>query len=175
MAGLAVTTSALSLPRLGEQGWGIIVTSHFLSDVTVQGHKRGSFPSCPGGAKQPNSPWYIPCAWRPQSASPFPFHSLSRTWLCDYSCFAQTLGEFQPAAEQGWKRCSKNLTLAGVQDFPAASVPVSKAASPAPTLRVHKARCQRWPWGQGDTSPMHPSTPQAAPSPGCPQTRVFPT
>lgn len=81
MSGLAVT-SAISLPRLGEQGWGtaIIVTSHFLSNVTMQRHKRSSFPQLPSwGNAAEHSPWCIPCACTPQSVSPFP--TLSRIWV----------------------------------------------------------------------------------------------
>lgn len=67
-----------------EQGWGtaIVVTSHFLSNVTVQRHKRSSFPQLPlWGKAAKHIPWYIPCAWRPQSVSPFPTRSLSRVWV----------------------------------------------------------------------------------------------
>lgn len=141
MIGLAVT-SAISLPSPGEQGWGtaVIVTSHFLSNVTVQGQKRSSLPQLPSwGKAAKHSPWNIPCAWRPQSDSPFPTPSLSRIWLCD-CCFAQALGELQPAAKQGWKRNNKEVTLAG---FPSCICPGSKAASQAQRHMMHAARCQR--------------------------------
>lgn len=72
MAGLAVTTSALSLPRLAEQGWGIIVTSHFLSDVTVQGHKRGSFPQLPWWGKAAKQSLVHPLCMETSECLPIP-------------------------------------------------------------------------------------------------------
>lgn len=146
-------------------GNAIIVTSHFHSNVTVQRHKRSSFPQLPSWDKAAkHSPWYIPCAWRPQDVSPFPTQPVQD--LASWCCFA--LGELQPAAKLGWKKSSKEVTLAGVQDFLTTPVPASKAVSQAQTHMVHKARGQRWPRGQGDTPLTHSSTPQGCSIPRLP-------
>lgn len=166
MAALAVTMSAISLPRSWAR-MGNCNSCHlplsFQCDSAEAQKEQFSLPALVGQSSQTH-PLVHPLCMETSECLPIPNPQPVQGLGCD-CCLEQALGELQPAAKQGWKRSSKGVTLVGVQDFPAASVPVSKAAAQAQTHMVHKARCQRWPRGQGDTPLKHPSIVSSS---GCP-------